>query len=75
MMSNDAQNPAGADYGKRIMDIRLKANSFQKAAQEMAKAYYDWKRGKSWRFKEGDLVWLESTNIMLSLSVKKLAPQ
>jgi hypothetical protein len=31
---NDAQNPAGADYGKRITDIRLKANSFLKAACE-----------------------------------------
>jgi hypothetical protein len=38
---NDAQNPAGADYRKRITDIRLKANGFLKAAQETAKAYYD----------------------------------
>jgi hypothetical protein len=57
------------------MDIRLKANSFLKAAQDTAKAYYDWKGGKSWWFKEGDLVWLESTNITHTLGVKKLAPR
>jgi hypothetical protein len=33
MMINDAQNPAGADFGKWITDIRLKANDFLKAAQ------------------------------------------
>jgi hypothetical protein len=72
---NDAQNPAGADHGKAITDIRLKANDYLKAAQKTAKAYYDRKRGKAWEFKEGDLVWLESTNITLSLGVKKLAPR
>jgi hypothetical protein len=41
MKIDDAQNPAGADFEKQIMDIRLKANSFLKAAQDTAKAYYD----------------------------------
>jgi hypothetical protein len=71
----DAINPAGTDFGERITSIREKANECLEAAQKTAKAYFDRKRGKSWTFNDGDLVWLEATNIKLSLGVKKLAPK
>jgi hypothetical protein len=55
--------------------IQDQAHTMLKAAQETAKANYDRKRGKSWEFKEGQSVWLESTNITLQNGIKKLAPR
>jgi hypothetical protein len=74
-MIMDTINPTGADFGEQITGIREKANEYLEAAQKTAKAYFDRKRGKSWMFNDGDLVWLEATNIKLSLGVKKLAPK
>jgi hypothetical protein len=71
----DAQNPAGADFGQRITDIRVKANEALRHAQDLAKAHYDRKRGVSWDFEIGDLVWLEGTNITQITGTKKLSPK
>jgi hypothetical protein len=71
----DARNPAGADFGQQMTKTREHAHAMLKAAQETAKANYDRKRGRSWKFEKGNQVWLESTNITLQNGIKKLAPR
>ena len=71
----EPRNPAGSDFAAELQMIRERAHESLKAAQATAKAYYDRKRGKSWDFKDGDVVWLDGTHITPATGIKKLSPR
>ena len=67
------RDPLGSAFANKMSEIRQKAHDNLVAAQETYKRAYDRKKGKSWKFSEGDLVWLESTNLTPAQGIKKLS--
>ena len=72
---DEPRNFEGDQFGQRMEELRRRAHDALLAAQATMKAYHDRKKGKSWQFSEGDLVWLEATNIKLEQGTKKFAPR
>jgi hypothetical protein len=70
---NPERDPTGSAFASKIAAIQQKAHDNLIAAQEVYKRAYDKKKGTSWSFSEGDLVWLEGTNLKLVQGVKKLS--
>ena len=71
--SDPNRDPTGSTFTSKMAEIQQKAHNNLTVAQETYKRAYDKKKGKSWTFSEGDLVWLESTNLTPAQGVKKLS--
>ena len=66
-------NESAGQFAKRMEKTWQETQAALTKAAELMKTQYDRRRGPSRQHKVGDLVWLESTNLKLAVSSKKLA--
>jgi hypothetical protein len=60
------------EFAETMKKVREEAESSMKTAAETMKHFYDKRRSDSIKYKVGDLVWLEGTNIQTTRPAKKL---
>lgn len=71
----DSATPATSEFLTKLQQAREEAGAALRNYQEGMKEQFNKRRSSAKEYKEGDLVWLEGTNIMGNQVTRKLSPR
>lgn len=71
----DSATPATSEFLTKLQQAQEEAGAALRNYQEGMKEQFDKRRSSAKGYKEGDLVWLEGTNIMGNQVTRKLSPR